>query len=146
MNDQNNDQQEEQENWNAFQATQQEKKDASIEAEYDAFMDAINNGDTEALAVIADNAWEYTPPTLEDEETEAEEQEIEAEYFVSYVTIPESKVKANISTSNHVDGKYFVCLEGGADGYQGYADTLADAEELGKALIEEYENFETDLE
>jgi len=124
-----NDQQEEQENWNDFQALREAKKADAIEAEYASFM----NGDTGKMLEITSNAWEYTP-----EETEAEEQEIEAEYFVSYVTIPESAIQANISTSNHVDGKYFVCLEGGADGWCGYTDTLAEAQALGKALIAEY--------
>jgi len=129
MNDQQEEQEQEQEIWNDFQLLREAQKADAIEAEYNKFMD----GDTETMLEIARNAWEYTP-----EETEAEEQEIEAEYFVSYVTIPESAIQANISTSNHVDGKYFVCLEGGADGWCGYTDTLAEAQALGKALIAEY--------
>lgn len=35
------------------------------EDEYNRFMDAINADDTETLAEIADNAWEYTEPTAE---------------------------------------------------------------------------------
>jgi len=69
-----NNQQEEQEQeiWNEYKTAQQEKKDASIEAQYDAFMDAINDGDTGKMLEITSNAWEYTPPTLEDEDEETE--------------------------------------------------------------------------
>jgi len=81
-----------------------------------------------------------TTPKEEQETEETEAEEIEGEYFVSYVTIPESKVCALINKSN---GKYIIRLEGGADGWEGTAATIEEAQKIGEQLLAEYESFET---
>lgn len=52
----------EREQWQQFQEEQQAERDQAHEDEYNCFMDAVNADDTETLAEIADNAFEYTEP------------------------------------------------------------------------------------
>jgi len=76
---------------------------------------------------------------MNEQDTEEEAEKIEAEYFVTYVTISGSAIQADISTSKSPKGRYFVSLEGvAAEGFNGYTDTLEDAEKMGEALIAEY--------
>lgn len=53
------------ETWEQFQKDQQAKRDAEHEANYDAFMDAINSGDDEAIEELTADWVEQPPVTAE---------------------------------------------------------------------------------
>jgi len=131
---------------NAWEYTPEETEDEDEETEAES-APAITPEDTPTITPAPTGKWQLmntagfvypTRATPKETEDEDEDEEIEREYHLHSVTIEGSAIHADISTSNSPEGKFFVALEGGADGWCGYTDTLEDAEKMGAALIAEY--------